>query len=161
MTTDLGTYMYIEPERCRLNARQWMAQIVCLLMTHQIRRSNPCQALGIESLHEMGILHRDIKSENILIDSRENVRIIDFGLSYLDPTDEPLRQGGEYAFDFLGTQSYIAPEVLRNERRQLHRRRRYGPAVDWWALGCILFELESLDHQVWCLHNSRTLVLTS
>jgi len=96
----------------------------------------------------MGIIHRDIKSENILIDSRENIRIIDFGLSYLVPISKPLRQGGEYALEFLGTPPYIAPEVLRNKGMPTHQRKPYGMAVDWWALGCILFELESPDHQV-------------
>ncbi|KAH0831294.1 kinase-like domain-containing protein [Lanmaoa asiatica] len=132
MTTDLGMYMSTEPERCKLHARRWMAQI----------------ALGIESLHEMGILHRDIKSENILIDSRENAKIIDFGLAYLGPTGQPLRQGAEYAIEFLGTVPYLAPEILRNKGMPTHQRTRYGTAVDWWALGCVLFELESQDHQL-------------
>lgn len=96
----------------------------------------------------MGILHRDIKTENVLIDCRENVKIIDFGLSYLEPTGKPLDQGGRYAIEFLGTPPYMAPEVLRNKGMPIHRRRRYGPAVDWWGLGCILFELESRDHMV-------------
>ncbi|KAG8216165.1 kinase-like domain-containing protein [Butyriboletus roseoflavus] len=132
MTTDLGTYMFTEPERCKLHARRWTAQI----------------ALGIESLHEMGILHRDIKADNILVDCRENIRIIDFGLAYLEPTGKPLRQGVEYAIDFTGTPPFMAPEILRNEGKQGHRWKRYGTAVDWWGLGCILFELESLDHQI-------------
>jgi serine/threonine protein kinase len=96
----------------------------------------------------MGIIHRDIKSENILIDPRENIRIIDFGLSCLVPTGKPFRQGSGYALEFLGTPPYIAPEVLRNKGMPTHRKRPYGMAVDWWALGCILFELESPDHQV-------------
>lgn len=96
----------------------------------------------------MGILHRDIKCENILIDSRENVRIIDFGLSYLNPSREPLRLCDGYTDDFLGTVPYMAPEILRNQDIPVHERRLYGPAVDWWALGCILFEMESVSHQV-------------
>lgn len=103
----------------------------------------------------MGILHRDIKSENILIDCRENVRIIDFGLSYLESSGKPLRQGSEYAIEFLGTPPYMAPEVLRNKGISTRRRKRYGTAVDWWALGCILFELESQDHMVRCLQVSE------
>lgn len=98
----------------------------------------------------MGIIHRDIKSENILIDSRENIRIVDFGLSYLDPTGKPLRQEEMYAVEFQGTPPYMAPEVLRNKEVPPHRRKRYGMAVDWWALGCVLFELESQNHQVKC-----------
>ena len=104
----------------------------------------------------MGIIHRDIKSENILIDSRENIRIIDFGLTYLVPINEPLRQGDEHApIEFLGTPPYIAPEVLRNKGMPTHRKKPYDMAVDWWALGCILFELESRDHQVQYLEASE------
>lgn len=109
----------------------------------------------------MGILHRDIKSENILIDSRENVRIVDFGLSYLDPTGKPLRQGSECAIEFLGTPPYMAPEILRNKEVPTHRRKPYGMAVDWWALGCILFELESQDQQVKYFISLKTLLVAS
>lgn len=109
----------------------------------------------------MGIIHRDIKSENILIDSRENVRITDFGLSYLEPTGQPLCQENKYAIDFLGTPPYMAPEVLRNKEVPFHRMRRYGIAVDWWALGCILFELESRDHQVKYFPRFKILLLAS
>lgn len=97
------------------------------------------KGLGIQSLHEMAIIHRDIKSENILIDSRENIRIIDFGLAHL---------GRDGAKEYLGTPPYMAPEVLRNKGISTQRRQRYDRAVDWWAFGCILFELESQDHQV-------------
>ncbi|KAG1764527.1 kinase-like domain-containing protein [Suillus occidentalis] len=50
--------------------------------------------IGINALHELGIIHRDIKAENILIDVRENVRIADFGLSHLAADARPLDQKG-------------------------------------------------------------------
>ncbi|KAF8452675.1 kinase-like domain-containing protein [Boletus edulis BED1] len=130
MTTDLGTYFEMEPERCKLHARRWMAQI----------------ALGIQSLHEMGIIHRDMKSENILIDSRENIRIIDFGLAYIVPKSRDGRRS-EGPTHFLGTPPYMAPEVLQIKGLPTDLRKPYGTAVDWWALGCILFELESRNHE--------------
>lgn len=102
----------------------------------------------------MGIIHRDIKTENILIDSRENIRIIDFGLTFLGPPDVPFCQWNLHPTEFLGTPPYIAPEVLWNKGLSADRRWPYGVAVDWWALGCILFELESQDHQV-CAYKSR------
>ncbi|KAF9224969.1 kinase-like protein, partial [Gyrodon lividus] len=129
MSTDLSTYMHFESDRCKRHARRWMAQI----------------ALGIESLHEMGIMHRDIKAENILIDCRENVRIADFGLAHMEK--KPLRRWGEYASEFSGTLQCMAPEMLRNKEMPVHRMKRYGLGVDWWALGCLLFELESWRHQ--------------
>jgi serine/threonine protein kinase len=106
------------------------------------------QALGIESLHEMGIMHRDIKAENILVDSRENVRIADFGLAHMEK--KSLHRWGEYTSEFSGTPQCMAPEMLRNKGLPAHRMKRYGLAVDWWALGCLLFELESWG-QVRCL----------
>ncbi|KAF8843518.1 kinase-like protein [Paxillus ammoniavirescens] len=125
MSFDLSTYMHYKSGRCKRNARRWMAQI----------------ALGIESLHEMGIMHRDIKAENILVDSRENVRIADFGLAHMETTS--LHRWGEYVSEFSGTVQCMAPEMLRNKGLPPYRMKRYGLAVDWWALGCLLFELES------------------
>ncbi|KAG1847849.1 kinase-like domain-containing protein [Suillus subalutaceus] len=72
MANDLLYYMTRESAYCGANARRWSAQI----------------ALGINALHCMGIIHRDIKAENILIDIQENVRIADFGLCYMH--NEPL-----------------------------------------------------------------------
>ncbi|KAG6380331.1 kinase-like domain-containing protein [Boletus reticuloceps] len=143
MTTDLGTYFEMEPERCRLHARQWMAQI----------------ALGIQSLHEMGIIHRDMKSENILIDSRENIRIIDFGLAYIVPKRREGRRS-EGPIHFLGTPPYMAPEVLQIKGLPTDLRKPYGTAVDWWALGCILFELESQNHELLDVQASTRYSLT-
>ncbi|KIJ64749.1 hypothetical protein HYDPIDRAFT_89444 [Hydnomerulius pinastri MD-312] len=129
MSTDLSNYMYYESERCKRHARRWTAQI----------------ALGIESLHAMGIMHRDIKSENILVDARENVRIADFGLAHME--SKPLHRWGEYASEFSGTPQCMAPEIFRNKAKPAEQMKRYGMAVDWWALGCLLFELESCRHE--------------
>ncbi|KAF9232630.1 kinase-like domain-containing protein [Melanogaster broomeanus] len=129
LSTDLATYMRSESDRCRRHACRWMAQI----------------ALGIESLHEMGIMHRDIKTENILVDARQNVRIADFGLAHVE--NKPLHRWGEYASEVSGTPQCMAPEMLQNKGMAGDRMKRYGMAVDWWALGCLLFELESKRHQ--------------
>lgn len=93
-------------------------------------------------------MHRDIKPENILIDFRRNVRIADFGCAFVNPDNKALHRYGEYCVEVCGTWPYQAPELLANERRALVDRRKYGIAVDYWALGCIIFELELEDTRV-------------
>lgn len=109
----------------------------------------------------MGIIHRDIKPENLLIDHWNNIRIGDFGAAYVDPRAIPMKQIGACTNDVVGTECYMAPELITNLQRQCY----YGYAVDYWSLGCVAYELEenySDRHQVrssgffvrkswWCL----------
>ncbi|XP_064468796.1 protein kinase C iota type-like [Ornithodoros turicata] len=78
-------------------------------------------ALAIQHVHEKGFLHRDISSSNVLIDSRGNAKLIDFGLS----------QVGTEAWCRCGSLAYMAPEVIRQEL--------YGMSADWWSFGIVLF----------------------
>ncbi|KAH6948329.1 hypothetical protein HPB50_023440 [Hyalomma asiaticum] len=68
-----------------------------------------------------GYLHRDISSSNVLIDSRGNAKLIDFGLSQI----------GTEAWCRCGSLAYMAPEVIRQEL--------YGMSADWWSFGIVLF----------------------
>lgn len=87
--------------------------------------------LGLEHLHNQGVVHRDLKSSNIfLCDGRRGIRIGDFGIS-------TVLQSTAFASSCVGTPAYMSPELMRNERYDFH--------VDMWALGCICFELCSLD----------------
>ncbi|KAG2124653.1 kinase-like domain-containing protein [Suillus clintonianus] len=127
MAHDLNHYMIHRPAYCDEHACRWSAQL----------------ALGINALHEMGIIHRDLKAENILIDVRENVRIADFGLSHMD--EKPLDLWRKCSSDVVGTAHCMAPEILRNKKER--RSMRYGLHVDWWAFGCIVYELVSWKHK--------------
>ena len=88
-------------------------------------------ARAIESAHAQGILHRDLKPGNILLDGRGQPLVSDFGLAkWLDAAGD-LTQ----TLTIFGTPGYIAPEQARGSASQL------GPAADIYSLGAILFEL--------------------
>ncbi|KAG2742001.1 kinase-like protein [Suillus brevipes Sb2] len=129
MASDLRRYMIDRSSYCHENAPRWTAQM----------------ALGICALHDIGIIHRDIKSENILIDIRENVRIADYGLCYIDNDANPLDREQVYSTDAVGTTYTMAPEVLQNVLDP--GSTEYGTPVDWWSLGCVVFQLVSADHK--------------
>ncbi len=83
-----------------------------------------CRALAL--LHDQGAVHRDLSADNILVDRRGVVRVVDFGLAaYADP-------GLGFAPGSLGKLTYMAPETLQG---------RSTPASDVYALGLLMYEL--------------------
>lgn len=92
-------------------------------------------ARGLEAAHKAGVLHRDVKPANIMINADEEPVIVDFGLARLVEGDAPTitREG-----QVFGTPSYIAPERLAEQPGPA------GPAGDIWALGVSLFEALTL-----------------
>lgn len=124
---------------------------------------------AVDALHQLGYIHRDLKPENFLIDSQGHVKLTDFGLAagmlapaklesmrvrlekasetsvpFGKPMDQRTiaerREGYRsmrgrdynYAKSIVGSPDYMAPEVLRGEH--------YDYTVDYWSLGCMLFE---------------------
>uniref|UniRef100_A0A8C8GBU1 G protein-coupled receptor kinase n=1 Tax=Oncorhynchus tshawytscha TaxID=74940 RepID=A0A8C8GBU1_ONCTS len=83
-------------------------------------------ACGLEDLHRERIVYRDLKPENILLDDHGHIRISDLGLAVHVPEEESIKGR-------VGTVGYMAPEVVKNER--------YTFSPDWWALGCLLYEM--------------------
>lgn len=72
----------------------------------------------------MGVAYRDLKPENILIDAEGHLKLVDFGFAKKIQNQE--------TYTLCGTPEYLAPEVIRNTG--------HGCAVDWWALGILIYE---------------------
>ncbi|KAF1743618.1 hypothetical protein MXB_3627 [Myxobolus squamalis] len=82
--------------------------------------------LALEYLHMKNILYRDLKTSNILMSRSGDVKLIDFGMSkYLKDQSR--------TYTICGTPGYMAPEIFE--------RSGYSFAVDWWALGIIMYEM--------------------
>ena len=81
---------------------------------------------AISCLHKNDIIHRDIKSSNILIFDKKNIKISDFGVS-------KLLENNVFARSSIGTPYYMSPAILRGEK--------YSFNVDYWALGCLIYKM--------------------
>ncbi|KAG2134098.1 kinase-like domain-containing protein [Suillus clintonianus] len=105
--------------------------------------------VGVYHLHCQGIIHRDLKPSNILIDSDGHLVIADLGLAKVFTLDDPksfspynptgtftsLSQAPYLASSLCGTAEYMAPELIMGVK--------YGFAIDFWAVGVMLYEMLS------------------
>jgi serine/threonine protein kinase len=99
-------------------------------------------ARGLEYAHSEGVVHRDIKPGNLLLDKRGTVKILDMGLASIKKTaeanaEEPQQRGGEFVTQenqLLGTFDYMAPEQAEDAHSVDHR-------ADIYSLGCTLYRL--------------------
>ena len=86
-----------------------------------------CEA--VEYVHRHGIIHRDIKSNNIKISSQNQVKLLDFGIAKSQGAHQQLTQTGAV----IGTLQYLAPELIRGGTADA--------SGDVWALGVLLYEM--------------------
>nr|XP_060626419.1 hormonally up-regulated neu tumor-associated kinase [Anolis sagrei ordinatus] len=99
------------------------------LEEHEARKYIWQLILAVEHLHRAGVVHRDLKIENLLLDEDNNIKLIDFGLSncasilgYTDPFSTQ-----------CGSPAYAAPELLA--------RKKYGPKIDVWSIGVNMYAM--------------------
>jgi ribosomal protein S6 kinase alpha-5 len=117
------------------------------LFTHLFKRENFNEnevkfyigeiTLALEHLHNMGIIYRDIKLENILLDHEGHVCLCDFGLSkeFMSSAQSGAEDSNDRrTYSFCGTIEYMSPELIQGDCG-------HNFTVDWWSLGVLTYEL--------------------
>jgi serine/threonine protein kinase len=108
---DLGKVLEQEKRFDEARARIYLAEIL----------------LALEDLHKRDIIFRDLKPDNVVLDTQGHALLTDFGLSKEGVLDN------QAANSFCGSVAYLAPEMLK--------RSGHGKSVDWYLLGVLLYEM--------------------
>ena len=102
-----------------------LAEVVPLEVPETIRLAAQL-ASGLDALHRAGIVHRDVKPTNVLLDDAGDAALADFGLARGDDSTQLTRDG-----QLVGTPHYLAPELIQGDEA--------SPASDIYSLGCVLY----------------------
>jgi len=106
---------------------------------------------AVEHAHTKGVVHRDLKPDNVLVDANGRVKVLDFGIARVTDDSTLMRTAVTETGQLIGTLNYMAPEQLGGDSTRVDRR------ADVYALGVILFELLSGRHP----HEVSGLALTA
>ncbi|XP_018791932.1 PREDICTED: mitogen-activated protein kinase kinase kinase kinase 3 isoform X6 [Bactrocera latifrons] len=153
--TYYGSYLrrdklWICMEYCGGGSLQDIYQVTGPLTEQQIAYMCRETLKGLEYLHTMGKMHRDIKGANILLTEQGDVKLADFGVSAQITATINKRKS------FIGTPYWMAPEVAAVERKG-----GYNQLCDIWAVGITAIELAELQPPMFDLHPMRALFLMS
>ncbi|XP_075169558.1 MAP4K3-like protein hppy isoform X6 [Haematobia irritans] len=142
--------LWICMEYCGGGSLQDIYQVTGPLSEQQIAYMSRETLKGLEYLHSMGKMHRDIKGANILLTEYGDVKLADFGVSAQITATINKRKS------FIGTPYWMAPEVAAVERKG-----GYNQLCDIWACGITAIELAELQPPMFDLHPMRALFLMS
>lgn len=87
---------------------------------------------AVEYIHNIGIIHMDIKPENIIVMKDWTIKLCDFGLSCYKT---------DILCEKIGTKEFMAPEVISLSKNIIYTSSKYDERVDIWAIGCLTYEL--------------------
>jgi eukaryotic-like serine/threonine-protein kinase len=135
----LRTYDYGEAEGVYFISMEYVrGYTLSELMDEAPSRQMPARATigisrqicrGLHAAHEQGIIHRDIKPQNVLIDAKGEVKLMDFGVARMTEAAEAMTQAGL----IVGTPHYMSPEQVQGKT--------LDPRTDVYAMGVLLYEL--------------------
>ncbi|KAG8703599.1 hypothetical protein FRC08_002742 [Ceratobasidium sp. 394] len=124
-------YLFMEPMEADLHqivrSGQPLSNAHIQYFVYQILRA-------MKYVHSAGVIHRDLKPGNLLVNADCELKICDFGLSRGFDSTTNTDEGSGFMTEYVATRWYRAPEIMLSFRR-------YTTAIDMWSIGCILGEL--------------------